>query len=91
MNNEQDYIETGSKMAQALQDIIDDTCEADNCKIQTERCPTHAPDLTALVDEWEQLYSRSALGPQQQTQNAELDDGSFIASLGLTHLTPQAG
>ena len=90
MNNENDYIDTGSKMAQALQDIIDDTCKAENCKIQTERCPTHAPDLTSLVDEWELLYSQSALGPQQQTQNTELDDSSFIASLGLAHLVPQA-
>ena len=61
MNNEQDYIETGSKMAQALQDIIDETCKAENCQTQTERCSMHAPDLTALVDEWEQLYSRTCI------------------------------
>ena len=90
MNNEQDYIATGSKMAQALQDIIGETCKAENCKTAAERCPTHAPDLTELVDEWEQLYSQSNLGWQQQIKHTEGDDSSFIASLGLTHLTPQA-
>ena len=81
MNTEHDYIATGSKMAQALQDIIDETCNAENCKTLTERCPIHAPDLAALVDEWEQLYSQSGLAWKNQIQETDGDESSLIASL----------
>ena len=81
MNIEHDYIAIGSKMAQALQDIIDETCQAENCQTQTERCPDHAPDIAALVDEWEQLYSQSGLAWKNQIQDTDGDESSFIASL----------
>jgi len=85
------YIQIGSKMAQALRDIIDETCLSENCQATTELCPTHAPDLAALVDEWEQIYRASNHTWQKQITNTEADDSSFIKSLGLNHLAPQAG
>ncbi|MEZ0147994.1 MAG: hypothetical protein AB9Q19_01540 [Candidatus Reddybacter sp.] len=91
MNTEQNYIEAGSKMAQALQDIIGETCQAENCQTSAERCPVHALDLAALVDEWEALYRTSNDAWQKQIINTEADDSRFIKSLGLNHLTPQAG
>ena len=81
MNIEHDYIAIGSKMAQALQDIIDETCQAENCQTQAERCPAHAPDIAALVDEWEQLYSQSGLAWKNQIQETDGDEISLIASL----------
>jgi hypothetical protein len=91
MNTENDYITIGTKMAQALQDIIDETCAAENCQPTTERCKIHATDLTELVDEWETIYSNANIGWQKQIINTKADDDKFIDTLGLTHLTPQAG
>lgn len=90
MNTENDYITIGTKMAQALQDVIDETCAAENCQTKTERCPTHAPDLTELLDEWELLYTKANIGRQKQIINTKADDDRFIDTLGLRHLTPQA-
>ena len=90
MNTENDYINIGTKMAQALQDVIDDTCATENCQPTTERCEIHAPDLTELVDEWETIYSNANIGWQKQIINTKADDDKFIDTLGLTHLTPQA-
>ena len=90
MNTAQDYIAIGSKMAQALQDIIGETCLSEGCTTKTERCPTHATDLAELVDEWEKIYSHTNIGGQKQTINTQADDNRFIETLGLTHLTPQA-
>ena len=90
MNTQNDYIAIGTKMAQALQDAIDETCAAENCQTKTERCPTHAPDLTELIDEWERIYSNANTGWQKQNINTKADDDRFIDTLGLRHLTPQA-
>ena len=59
MNTEQNYTDIGSKMAQTLQDIVDETCAAEGCQTKAERCPSHAPDITALLDEWELVLSEA--------------------------------
>lgn len=75
-NTEHDYLEIGSKMAQALQDIIGETCAAENCPTTAESCRTHATDLGALVDEWEALYSQSDL----EWQKRVMGDGTSLIS-----------
>ncbi len=91
MNTENDYITIGTSMAQALQDIIDEACAAENCQTTTQPCKTHAPDLAELVNEWEIIYSNANIGWQKEIINTKADDDRFIDTLGLTHLTPQAG
>lgn len=53
-----ELIDIGIKMAQTIQDVIDDTEEAG--------CDNPFPDFKELLKDWDEIYKRSGDGWQQQ-------------------------
>ena len=49
--SESEFIDIGSRMAQDLQEFIDDAVKAG--------CKAPLPGTKALIDEWEAIYSRA--------------------------------
>ena len=62
---EDELIEIGTSMAQALLEIVEDAEEAG--------CENPMPGIKALIDEWEEIFKRTQSGWQFQLQD-EIED-----------------
>ena len=71
MNTQNDYIAIGTKMAQALQDVIDETCAAENC------CDDVDPDALPIASQQE----LEAAGQMSEAKSDESELNALLYSV----------